>query len=122
MEQRGMWTVLAQQDEDDELRMVAAREMPDGSVEVEERTDGELTALTYGTLTCVRKLTVAQDAIEAMLWALGPCEGGALAALGCFFGEGERFLSDLQDVLDAGGVPYAFAVACGNNYALRRYA
>ena len=120
MWQDSTWSVLYRQEDDGEMRLVAACERPDGAMEVEERSDGELTALTYGTMTCVRKTIIQKDAVEAMLWALGPCEGDAMAALQKFYEKDVRFLSDLQDVLDAGGVPYTFSIACGNDYALRR--
>ena len=121
MRQDGSWEVLKRQDEADELRVVAMREMDDGSLQVEERTDGELTFLTYGALTCVRSVTMAGDALEAAAWALGPEGRDARAAVRAFFSGQARFLSDLQDVLDAGGVSYAYQVSCGNDYVLRRY-
>ena len=122
MKQNVSWNVLLRQDVEGELRIVVACEAQDGTVLVEERTDGELTLLTYGALTCVRSVAVASEAVEGLVWALGPGEGGSLEALGAFFAGDDRFLSDLQDVLDAGGVPYTYTVTCGNDHALRRYA
>jgi hypothetical protein len=109
--------------QDDEVRLVFAGVEEDGSLLLEERTDGELTVLAYGTLTCVRRLTVPAEHLAAVAWALGPSDAsgeGLMSVLRRFFSEEDRYLSDVQDALDVGGVPYSYVVTCGNDLAVRR--
>jgi hypothetical protein len=106
----------------DEVRLITAGIGDDGDLLIEEQTDGAMTVLAYGALTCVRKLVVHKDQVDAAAWALGMCdayERGAVKALKKLFSEEDRYLSDIQDMFDAGGVHYTYAVTCGNDLAYR---
>ena len=106
MEQLTKTQELVRVVDEDEMRVILMGERPDGSLELEERTDGKLTFAAFGSLTCVRKVVLAASA----------CTREEVAS---FFAEGEPFLSDFQDSLDAKGIPYSFAMTTGNDIALR---
>ena len=106
MDQLNRMRELVRVEDEAEMRVILMGEGPDGSLVLEERTDGELTLAAYGNLTCVRRVAVPQ----------GACSAEEVAA---FFGEGEPFLSDFQDGLDARGIAYSFAMTTGNDIALR---
>lgn len=111
-------SVLVHERDWDEERVVSLLVDEDGSVLVEERTDGVVTELVFGTLTCVRKLTISASDALGVPAALGNTLGCAESI--ARFMQGERCLSDLQDALDAAGVGYAFTIRCGNDFALRQ--
>lgn len=97
---------LVRVEDEAEMRVILMGERPDGSLVLEERTDGELTLAAFGNLTCVRRVTLAADA----------CTREDVAR---FFEEGEPFLSDFQDSLDAKGIAYSYSMTTGNDIALR---
>lgn len=100
------WQELLRVEDKAEMRVVSLGEAEDGSLEVEERTDGEVTYLSFGTLTCVRKVCLAPNAMSP-------------EKVAAFFSSKEPFLSDFQDMLDAKKISYTYAVTTGNDIALR---
>ena len=62
MEQLTKTQELVRVVDEDEMRVILMGERPDGSLELEERTDGKLTFAAFGSLTCVRKVVLAASA------------------------------------------------------------
>ena len=112
------WRELLREEQADELRTIGMS-LQDGELAVEERSDGELTYRAFGTLTCVRRVTVGSEHAGLVAGALGLSRVGLEEALAQFFSGEGSFLSDLQDCLDRAEVPYSYATTCGNNIALR---
>lgn len=106
MGQSTKWQELLRVQDEAEMRVVSLGEEPDGSLVIEERTDGEVTLVSFGSLTCVRSVRLAS----------GSC---AVDEVEAFFLAGEPFLSDFQDRLDAKGISYSYAMTTGNDIALR---
>lgn len=112
------WRELLRDEQADELRTIGMA-LQDGELVVEERSDGELTYRSFGTLTCVRRVTVESEHAGLVVAAIGLPRAGLEGALAQFFDGEERFLSDLQDCLDRAEVQYDYATICGNSIALR---
>lgn len=96
-----------------ECRKVFVSERCGGDVCLAEVSEGPLTEALFGSGPRYHEVCVSAEGKVQLGWALGatsPCESvdDLRDHLRSFFGDGDRFLSDLMDELDAAGVPYSY--------------
>ena len=103
----------------DEMRVVYLIDDGQGSLAIEECSDGLLTQVSYGSMGCVRRLSVPLDQLLPVLRAMGAQGEGAKEMLSALFNKQGGRLSDVMDALDAHGVAYQFAAEVGNDAVFR---
>ncbi len=103
----------------DEMRVVYLIDDGQGNLAIEECSDGLLTQASYGSMGCVRRLSVPLDQLLPVLRAMGAQGEGAKEMLSALFNKQGGRLSDVMDALDAHGVAYQFAAEVGNDAVFR---
>ena len=102
-----------------EFRFRKATLCEDGSVEVFEKTSGPYTRQVYGAETHSRMVVLSPaSAGQVALMLLCP-EDLAVEAINDFLSDGDNYLMDLMDRMDALGIPYGYASNDGDHIAMR---
>lgn len=119
---RGAALVARHGDEEEELEAVV-RVTP-SRVVIYVKTEGTQTLSVFGAPWHVGRVSLARADAGGVVRALGCARNSGVmvalrAAVGSFFADEAMTLSDLLDVLDAEGVPYAYGSFCSLGMLLR---
>lgn len=97
-----------------ELRVITLQESSTGDLTIIEKTDGELTHLTFGSISHTSRVTIPSSQLEPLAHVIGYGEERPSQALQLFFSRQNVYLSDLQDKMDSAGISYGFSTSSGN--------
>ena len=110
---------LYREEREDEMRVVLLAFGPDGSIQIQETTDGVWTLAIFGSLSRTHAILLDGIAAARLSHELGASNNkGLVDALHTFFADGS-FLCDLQDFLDIADITFAYSVVNGSYAALR---